>query len=97
MLWCCENNIIFNALSCDSVPHGTTIANFISSQPVEVKSNITDNESAKMKTNKGTIQGVNGVATVDKKHQIIIDATGFGEGQKYHTLALIQGSPIQAI
>ncbi|MGB1952354.1 MAG: hypothetical protein ACPHQ9_16430, partial [Marinobacter sp.] len=40
----------------------------------EVKSNITDNESAKMTTSKGTIQGYNGVATVDKKHQIIIDA-----------------------
>lgn len=197
--WCCENNIIFKALSCDSVPHWTTIASFISSQPsviekvfeqillvcheegllgnelfaidgckmssdaakewsgkfseleekreklkrqirfhmseqerldkldldqdriaradktigtlnssldkideflgsnsprmgksqkpVEVKSNITDNESAKMKTSKGTIQGFNGVATVDKKHQIIIDATAFGEGQEYHTLA----------
>ena len=29
----------------------------------------------------------NGVAAVDKKHQIIIDATAFGEGQEYHTLA----------
>jgi len=44
----------------------------------EVKSNITDNESAKMKTSKGTIQGYNGVAAVDKKHQIIIDAQAFG-------------------
>ncbi len=58
-----------------------------SRKPVEVKSNITDNESAKMKTSKGTIQGFNGVAAVDKKHQIIIDATAFGEGQEYHTLA----------
>ena len=45
----------------------------------EVKSNITDNKSAKMTTSKGTIQGYNGVATVDKKHQIIIDAQAFGE------------------
>jgi transposase len=52
----------------------------------EVKSNITDNESAKMKTAKGTIQGYNGVAAVDKKHQIIIDAQAFGEGQEHHTL-----------
>ncbi|KKL09046.1 hypothetical protein LCGC14_2569780, partial [marine sediment metagenome] len=51
-----------------------------------VKSNITDNESAKMTTSKGTIQGYNGVATVDKKHQIIIDAQAFGEGQEHHTL-----------
>ena len=55
-------------------------------RPKEVKSNITDNESAKMTTSKGTIQGYNGVATVDKKHQIIVDAQAFGEGQEHHTL-----------
>lgn len=53
----------------------------------EVKSNITDNESAKMLTGKGTIQGYNGVATVDKKHQVVVDAQAFGEGQEHHTLA----------
>lgn len=52
----------------------------------EVKSNITDNESAKMHTGKGTIQGYNGVATVDKKHQIIIDAQTFGASQEQHVL-----------
>ncbi len=52
----------------------------------EVKSNITDNESAKMTTSKGTMQGYNGVATVDKKHQIVVDAQAFGEGQEHHTL-----------
>ena len=52
----------------------------------EVKSNITDNESAKMTTSKGTVQGYNGVASVDKKHQIIIDAQVFGAGQEQHTL-----------
>ncbi|WP_293752501.1 IS1182 family transposase [uncultured Paraglaciecola sp.] len=197
--WCCETNVIFKALSCDSVPHWTTIAAFVSGRkqeiesvfeqvllichehgllgnelfaidgckmssnaakewsgtfkelqekrdklkrqisyhmnehekldnneeadearkqrtaqaidtlnkahdkiekflnekeprmgkgkrPQEVKSNITDNESGKMTTSKGTIQGYNGVATVDKKHQIIVDATVFGEGQEHHTL-----------
>lgn len=197
--WCCETNIIFKALSCDSVPHFTTIASFVSGyvdeieqlftqivlicdeqglighellaidgckmssnaakewsgtvdelnrkatkilrqiqhhvqehqridssdtqgearrmrseQAIEtlnkgfekidkflktngprigqgkikkeVKSNITDNESAKMTTSKGTIQGYNGVATVDKKHQIIVDAQAFGSGQEHHTL-----------
>jgi len=52
----------------------------------EVKSNITDNESAKMTTSKGTMQGYNGVATVDKKHQVIVDAQAFGEGQEHHAL-----------
>ncbi|WP_028304590.1 transposase [Oceanospirillum maris] len=203
--WCCETNIIFKALSCDSVPHFSTLAHFVSSQPQaiedlfeqvllicdqqgllghelfaidgckmrsnaakewsgkhlirhhlsehqekdrweseeeldrdirkaktiltldaaankigdflkhsqprtgkgkrskEVKSNITDNQSAKMvgfcsrqnrhflhpcrsTTSKGTIQGYNGVASVDKKHQIVIDAQAFGEGQEHHTL-----------
>jgi len=55
-------------------------------QKKEVKSNITDNESCKVKTSKGTIQGYNGVAAVDKKHQIVVDAQAFGEGQEYHTL-----------
>ncbi|WP_299082540.1 IS1182 family transposase [uncultured Paraglaciecola sp.] len=199
IMWCCETNIIFKALSCDSVPHFTTIASFVrnhsdaiedlfsqvvliceqegligrelfaidgcklssnaakewsgtfkeleqkrdkikrliqhhlqedkaqkdqhtrdekreqrsqqavetlnkafdkidhflktqsprmgqAQRPKEVKSNITDNESAKMKTSKGTVQGYNGIATVDKKHQVIVDAQAFGEGQEYHTL-----------
>lgn len=193
MQWCCETNIIFKALSCDTVPHYTTLAAFVSSNSKEiealfeqvllicseegllgnelfaidgckmpsnaakewsgtfnelerkqkkiqrqihyhvtehkkldknesrdderrhraeqaietldkayekidqflksqsprmgngrikkeVKSNITDNQSAKMTTSKGTIQGYNGVASVDKKHQIIIDAQAFGAG-----------------
>ena len=197
--WCCETNIIFKALSCDSVPHFTTIASFISGYPdqietlfeqillicdeegllghellaidgcklpsdaaktwsgthkelshkrdklkklikhhmtehqqldledsyegeqakriqqsietlnkaadkiesflenneprigqgktkKEVKSNITDSDSAKMTTSKGTIQGYNGVATVDKKHQIVIDAQAFGAGPEQPTL-----------
>jgi transposase len=200
--WCCENNIIFKALSCDTVPHFTTIAAFISGHPKtietlfeqillicseqgllgnelfaidgcklpsnaakqwsgtlkeltekrdklkkliayhvtehqridktdtateekskrtqqtidtlnkahdkidkflntneprkgkgkfekEVKSNVTDNESAKMTTSKGTLQGFNGLAAVDKKHQIIVDAQAFGEGSEQHTLKII--------
>ncbi|MCK5633381.1 IS1182 family transposase [bacterium] len=55
-------------------------------QGKEVKSNITDNESAKMTTSKGTLQGYNGIASVDKKNQIIIDAQVFGSGQEQHTL-----------
>jgi transposase len=55
-------------------------------KPAEVKSNITDNESAKMTTSKGTIQGYTGVAAVDRKHQVIVDAQAFGEGQEHHVL-----------
>jgi transposase len=197
--WCCNSNIIFKALSCDTVPHFTTIAGFVSSfpaqiervfeqvllvchqqgllgqelfaidgcklpsnaakqwsgtfkeleakrkklkklirhhlqkhreldsrdagaaeqqqrteqtlatlsaaadrigaflkkseprmgkgrKPQEVKSNITDNDSAKMTTSKGTIQGYNGIAAVDSKHQIVISAKAIGEGQEQHSL-----------
>ena len=181
--WCCETNILFKALSCDTVPHFTSLAGFVSGCPheieglfeqvllicheqgllgdellaidgckmpsdaakewsgtlkelddkrakikrqiqlhlseharldqqtsrederlqrikqtietldqgrgkqvKEVKSNITDNESAKMTTSKGTIQGYTGVAAVDKKHQVIVDAQAFGEGQEHHVL-----------
>lgn len=48
----------------------------------EVQSNITDNESAKMKTDKGVVQGYTGVAIADEKHQVIIEAQAFGEGQE---------------
>lgn len=197
--WCCKSNIIFKALSCDTIPHFTTIASFVSSfpgqiervfeqvllvchqqgllghelfaidgcklpsnaakqwsgtfkeleakhkklkklirhhlqkhreldsrdageaeqqqrttqtiatlsaaadkigeflkkseprmgkakRPQEVKSNITDNDSAKMTTSKGTIQGYNGIAAVDSKHQIVITAKAVGEGQEQHSL-----------
>jgi len=55
-------------------------------RPKEIKSNITDNQSAKMKTSKGTIQGYNGIACVDKKHQVIIDCQAFGSGQEQQLL-----------
>jgi hypothetical protein len=48
----------------------------------ERKSNITDPESAKMSTGHGVIQGYNGVAVVDEKHQIIVNAEAHGEGKR---------------
>jgi len=50
------------------------------------KSNRTDNESAKMATSKGVIQGYTGVATVDAAHQIIIDAQAHGVGAEQELL-----------
>ncbi len=47
-----------------------------------IKSNITDNESAKIHTSKGVIQGYAGIATVDKKHQIIVNAEAYGQGSE---------------
>jgi len=51
-----------------------------------VKSNITDNDSAKMKTSNGVIQGYNGLAMVDNKHQVIVGAEAFGKGSEQDTL-----------
>lgn len=51
-----------------------------------IKSNITDPDSAKMKTAKGVIQGYNGIAAVDSKHQIIVHAKAYGEGPEQHAL-----------
>lgn len=52
----------------------------------EVQSNITDNESAKMKTSNGVIQGYVGVAAVDSKHQIVVSAEAYGQGQEHGLL-----------
>jgi transposase len=49
----------------------------------ELKSNVTDNDSAKMATSKGVIQGYAAQAAVDAKHQVIVaaDVTGSGSEQ----------------
>lgn len=47
-----------------------------------IQSNVTDNESAKMPTSKGVVQGYNGVAMVDAKAQVIVHAEAYGEGQE---------------
>jgi hypothetical protein len=52
----------------------------------EVKSNITDPDSAKMTTSKGTIQGYNGIAINDDKHQIILQAQTFWAVGEQQTL-----------
>ena len=58
-----------------------------------IKSNITDNESAKMKISNGVIQGYDGVAAVDSKHQIIVHAEAFGKAQEHGLLEpMIEGT-----
>lgn len=54
----------------------------IGTQGKPVKSNITDNQSAKMPSSHGVIQGYNGIATVDEKNQIVVDAQAFGDGHE---------------
>jgi len=50
------------------------------------QSNITDNDSAKMPTSKGVIQGYDGIALADSKHQVVVHAAAFGEGQEHGLL-----------
>ncbi len=47
-----------------------------------IKSNRTDNGSAKMATSKGVIQGYTGVAAVDDRYQIIVEAQAHGTGSE---------------
>ena len=53
----------------------------------ERKSHITDPDSPRMSTNHGVLQGYNGIAVVDAKHQIVVTAQGHGEGKEAHLLA----------
>jgi len=46
----------------------------------ELHSNVTDNDSAKMHTSHGTVQGYNAQALVDSKHQLIVHGEAIGKG-----------------
>jgi transposase len=51
-----------------------------------VKSSMTDNGSAKMFSTHGVVQGYNGVAAVDAKHQVIVGAEAFGSANEAEIL-----------
>jgi transposase len=51
-----------------------------------IKSNITDNESGKMPSSHGVIQGYNGIAAADSKHQVVIHAEAIGTGSEQDSL-----------
>jgi transposase len=54
-----------------------------------VKSSMTDPDSAKMVSGHGVVQGYNGLAMVDAKHQIIVGAEAFGKGHDAELLEAI--------
>jgi transposase len=70
------------------------LRNFLQKNPQDRKgstggirlSNLTDNESAKMATGKGVVQGYTGVATVDEQAQIVVDAQAHGTGSEQELL-----------
>ena len=51
-----------------------------------IQSNVTDNESAKMKTSRGVIQGYIGVAGVDAENQVVVHAEAHGQPQEHSLL-----------
>jgi transposase len=69
------------------------VREFVQSNPpkrnakgVELKSNATDNDSAKMATSKGVIQGYAAQAAVDSQHQLIVAADVLGLGSEQAAL-----------
>jgi transposase len=57
-----------------------------------IKSNVIDNESAKMSTSHGVIQGYNGIAAVDEKNQLIVWAEAFGDStESQHLPDILDG------
>jgi len=51
-----------------------------------IKSNITDNESSKMKTSHGVLQSYIGVAAADSESQVIVAAEIYGQAQEHGLL-----------
>lgn len=59
----------------------------------EVQSNVTDNDSAKMTTSHGVVQGYNAQALVDEKHQVIVHGVATGTGQDHRQLeSVLEGA-----
>jgi hypothetical protein len=50
------------------------------------KSNVTDNDSAKMATSKGVLQGYTAIVAVDSQHQVIVAAQAHGSGSEQTAL-----------
>ena len=65
-----------------------------------IKSNITDNESGKIKGPHGVIQGYNGIAVSDSKNQVIVAANAYGsvsEGQFFPQMLEATGRNMQRV
>ena len=59
----------------------------------EIQSNVTDNESAKLTTSHGVLQGYNANAIVDEKYQVILHASAYGEAtDSNHMKTMLEGA-----
>ncbi|MEO5887322.1 MAG: transposase [Anaerolineales bacterium] len=64
------------------------------SQGKEIQSNVIDNESARMPSSHGLIQGYNAQALVDSKHQIILVAEAFSSQDHENLERMLDGAKI---
>jgi transposase len=58
----------------------------------EIQSNVIDNESVKMPSSHGVIQGYNAQALVDSKHQVILAAEAFASQDHENLKPLLEGA-----
>jgi transposase len=58
----------------------------------EIQSNAVDNESAKMTTSHGVLQGYNAQALVDSKHQVILAAEAFASQDHENLKPMLEGA-----
>jgi DDE family transposase len=64
----------------------------LGSEGKEIQSNVIDNESVKMPSSHGVIQGYNAQALVDSKHQIILAAEAFASQDHENLKPMVKGA-----
>jgi len=69
----------------------------IGSEGKEIQSNAVDNQSVKMPTSHGVVQGYNAQALVDSKHQVILAAEAFASQDHENLEPMIKGGKKNAI
>ena len=62
------------------------------SEGKEIQSNVMDNESVKMPSSHGVVQGYNAQALVDSKHQVILAAEAFSSQDHENLKPMLQGA-----
>ena len=62
------------------------------SEGKEIQSNVIDNESVKMPSSHGVIQGYNAQALVDSKHQVILAAAAFSSQDHENLQPMLEGA-----
>jgi transposase len=67
------------------------------SEGKEIQSNVIDNESVKMPSSHGVLQGYNAQALVDSKHQVILAAEAFASQDHENLKPMVEGAKKNAV